>query len=143
MSLPAGRDTLHASTVAIADRAVLIIGASGAGKSALALDLMSRGAKLVADDRTNLQAKSTGLMASAPERLKGLIEARGVGILSAQYGGPVRVGLVVDLDKAEPDRLPAPQRTTILGVELPLINGRDLPNLAAAVDIYLKGGRVA
>jgi len=43
--------TLHASCVAFNGRAVLILGPSGAGKSALALDLMSRGGSLIADDQ--------------------------------------------------------------------------------------------
>ncbi|MBA3881078.1 MAG: aldolase, partial [Sphingobium sp.] len=45
-------ETLHVSCVAIGDRAVLIEGRSGAGKSDLALRLIDRGARLVSDDYT-------------------------------------------------------------------------------------------
>ena len=44
-------DTIHASAVALGPVGLLIMGASGSGKSSLALELMARGAKLVADDQ--------------------------------------------------------------------------------------------
>ena len=49
-----GETIVHASCVARDGRAVLIRGASGSGKSGLALQLMALGAGLVADDRTRL-----------------------------------------------------------------------------------------
>lgn len=72
---------LHASCVAINDKAVLILGPSGAGKSDLALRLIDEGAKLVADDQVEVETCRGKLMARAPARLRGLIEIRGVGIL--------------------------------------------------------------
>jgi HPr kinase/phosphorylase len=52
---------LHATTVAIGGRGVLILGPSGSGKSGLALELMAMGAGLVADDRTEVtQGEATG-----------------------------------------------------------------------------------
>ena len=135
---------LHASTVALGARAVLILGASGAGKSSLALDLMSRGAVLVADDRTALAARAGELVASCPSaRIAGRIEARGVGILAAEALASAPVRLIVDLDREEPERLPPRRRREILGVSLPLLHGRSLPNLAPAIVQTLKGGRIA
>ena len=50
----AGRLLLHATAVAIDGRAVLLRGASGSGKSDLALRLIDAGARLVADDQSEL-----------------------------------------------------------------------------------------
>ena len=71
-----GRETIHASTVAIEGRAVMIVGPSGAGKSDLALRLIDRGATLVADDYTNLSRDGDTLVASAPATIAGRIEVR-------------------------------------------------------------------
>lgn len=133
---------LHATTVAIGGRGLLIRGASGAGKSGLALDLMSRGAGLVADDRTRVWPRDAQLLADAPDTLRGRIEARGVGILSAPAVGPVPIVLVVDLDHLETDRLPPRRETEILGLRLPLARNCTHPHFSAALATYLRGDRV-
>ena len=74
---------IHASCVALGRSAVLLVGPSGSGKSALALELMALGAELVADDRTVLSLHDTGLIASCPASIRGRIDARGVGLLAA------------------------------------------------------------
>jgi len=138
---------LHASCVALDQRGVLILGASGRGKSGLALRLMSYGASLVADDRTclYLQDDSDGplVFADAPQVLRGLIEARGIGLLTAEAVGPVPVTLVVDLDQTEETRLPPLQHMDLLGQRLPLVHMVDSPAFPAAILQYLKGGRSA
>ncbi|MDO5529406.1 MAG: hypothetical protein Q4F71_08380, partial [Paracoccus sp. (in: a-proteobacteria)] len=53
---------LHASALAAAGRAALILGPSGAGKSSFALTLLALGAGLVADDRVRLWGADGGLM---------------------------------------------------------------------------------
>lgn len=104
---------IHASTVAIGGRAVLIEGPSGAGKSDLALRLVDRGATLVADDRTDLRVADGRLLAAPPPRLAGLIEVRGLGIVDMPHVAGMPVALVVTL-AAEPDRMPDPHRTRLL-----------------------------
>ncbi|WP_411911809.1 HPr kinase/phosphorylase [Rhodovulum sulfidophilum] len=131
---------LHASTVAHRGRAVLIRGASGAGKSALALQLMALGAELVADDRTILTRTGSGLLASAPEAIRGLIEARRVGLLRAAAVASAPVVLAVDLDTSETERLPPARVTEILGESLPLLRRVDRPYFAAAILQYLIAG---
>ena len=69
---PDPHDILHASCAAFGEKAVLIRGASGSGKSALTLELLARGANLVADDRTCLRMTSRGVIAYAPHTLLGL-----------------------------------------------------------------------
>jgi HPr kinase/phosphorylase len=133
--------------VAFDDSAVLILGASGRGKSGLALQLMALGAGLVADDRTliwlhDATDRST-LMADSPDTLRGLIEARGVGILRAAPVGPRPVALVVDLDRVEEARLPEERSLTLLGRDLPLLHMVDTPSFPGAILQYVKGGRHA
>ncbi|MCB1366864.1 MAG: HPr kinase/phosphatase C-terminal domain-containing protein [Rhodobacteraceae bacterium] len=134
---------LHASCVAIAGRAVLITGASGAGKSGLALNLMAFGAALVSDDQTMLTREGDRVIARAPDALKGLIEARGAGLLKVDHAGAARVVLVADLSAPASDRLPERRTTSLLDVETELLFAAGLPNLAAVILQYLKHGRAA
>lgn len=138
---------LHASTVALDGAAAVILGASGRGKSSIALQIIALGAGLVADDRTCLHRvdgpDGPHVVADAPVALRGLIEARGVGILKADATGPVRVALVVDLDHCEALRLPPLRSTALIGVPLPLVHMVDSPAFPAAIVQYLKRGRGA
>ena len=113
-------ETIHASTVSIGGRAVLILGASGSGKSDLAMRLIDRGATLVSDDYTALRASSGSLLASPPATIEGKIELRGVGILERPFATDVPVSLAVDLDRA-PERLPEPEMRDFSGVAFPVI----------------------
>ncbi|MCG7573540.1 serine kinase [Phaeobacter sp. CNT1-3] len=133
----------HASAVALADRALVITGPSGSGKSALCLQLMAMGAGLVADDRCYLWVAGGHLMADAPETIRGRIEARSLGILNADAVGPARVAAYVDLGTPEDQRLPPMRMRTVLGVTMPLIHGVDAPHFAAALFQFLKAGRWA
>lgn len=132
---------LHASAVACEGRGLLILGRSGSGKSSLALTMMALGAGLVADDRTVVRPEGGGLVADCPPALRGRIEARGVGILSARPAGPAGLVLAVDLDRPEPMRLPPHRRIELLGHALPLVLGQGRDHLAAVLLQYLRGGR--
>jgi serine kinase of HPr protein (carbohydrate metabolism regulator) len=92
-----------------ASAGVLILGPSGAGKSDLALRLIAQGALLVADDRTDLFVRRGLLHAKPPARIAGLIEVRGVGVLSLPYTEEVRVALAVALVRRI-DRLPRAEK---------------------------------
>lgn len=132
---------LHATTVALAGRGVLILGPAGSGKSSLALDLMALGAGLVADDRTELTAAGGVLTATCPTALRGLIEARGIGILRAEPAGPVALALAIDLSQTETARLPAARQIVLLDVALPLLHKVATPHFAAGIRQYMLGGR--
>ena len=132
---------VHASGVALDGRAVLIRVAPGGGKSSLALQLMALGLTLVADDRTAVAAADGWPIARAPASTKGLIEARGVGILAADTAAAARIVLVVDLDRVETDRLPGDRFADILGVPVPLLHKVDSLHFAAAILQYMKSGR--
>lgn len=89
------------------DAGVLILGESGAGKSQLALQLIARGAKLVADDRVELFAREEQLWARAPAQLAGLMEARGIGIVPLAFVEEAHVTLAIRMvGLAEVPRLP-------------------------------------
>ncbi|OWU86826.1 serine kinase [Oceanicola sp. 22II-s10i] len=132
---------MHASAVAYEGRGVLILGRSGAGKSALALELMARGARLVSDDQTELARQGDTVIATAPEAIRGRIEARHVGILHAEAAGPTLIALVVDLDVTEAQRLPPRRSTILLGCPVPLLHNVDRPHFPASILQYLKAGR--
>lgn len=133
---------IHASAVALAGKGVLILGASGSGKSGLALRLMALGAGLVADDRVVVRRRGAGLFASAPPGLAGMIEARGVGLLRAHPEEEAALALAVDLDTPPTSRMPQPREISYLGLRVELISGRDTPNLEATLVQLLRCGRV-
>ncbi len=132
--------TLHATTVALGDRGLLILGQSGAGKSGLALALMAHGATLVADDRSIITARGTTLVATCPPAIRGLIEARGLGLLRATPRDEVTLAAAVDLDKTEGERLPHPHSIVLLNRSLPLLHKVETGYFAAALLQYLKEG---
>lgn len=121
MNRPLSAETLHASTVAIGGRAVLISGPSGSGKSDLALRLLDRGFTLVSDDQTIVRRDGERLIASAPERIAGKIEVRGIGIVDIENVQDVTVALLVELT-SDIQRIPDDGRERpILGVALPIV----------------------
>ncbi|MEP3442126.1 MAG: HPr kinase/phosphatase C-terminal domain-containing protein [Sulfitobacter sp.] len=129
--------TLHATCIAVEGKGVLIIGPSGSGKSALALQLMAMGGQLVADDRTSMRIDEGRLYASAPSTIAGLIEARGVGILRVPYLEQARVSLIVDLEQIETTRLPPARTACVLDIKLPCLHKVDAPYFAAAIRAYM------
>lgn len=132
--------TVHATCVAVGDRAVLLAGASGTGKSTIALELMAYGATLVSDDQVVLVAESDVIVASAPPAIAGLIEARGLGVLKARAKDGATIAMVVDLDVSTSDRMPERRVVTLLGCDLPLFHRPDGVNLAPAILQFLRAG---
>jgi HPr kinase/phosphorylase len=119
---------VHASTVLVGERALLIRGPSGAGKSRLAFALLDaartgvlRYARLVADDRVRIFAAGDRLLAAAPETTQSMIEVRGLGIRRVDCEPLALVGFIVDLAATDGARLPSASacETEILGVRLP------------------------
>jgi len=100
-------------------RGVLIEGASGAGKSDLALRALDQGFRLVADDRVVSWVSDGRLYGRAPDTLRGLIEVRGVGVMAVEPVAFCEIGLLARLEV--PERMPDPTTETILGIEVPLL----------------------
>ena len=97
------RSNIHATGLVLDKTGLILRGPSGAGKSLLALELLdeweARGlaAKLVSDDRIDVEATPKGLVMHAPKAIEGLIELRGRGIVSRPFADRAPLHLVVDL----------------------------------------------
>ncbi|MEZ5872955.1 MAG: HPr kinase/phosphorylase [Nitratireductor sp.] len=122
----------HCSVVEIAGAGVMIEGASGSGKTSLALGLVdvarSRGleAALVCDDQALVTGKGGILTASCPPTIEGMAEIRGFGIARMEPHLPTThhtaIRLVVRLvDDEFVERMPESKTTEICGVRLALV----------------------
>ncbi|ACF13536.1 HPr kinase [Chloroherpeton thalassium ATCC 35110] len=124
----------HGSMVDVYGVGMFITGRSGIGKSEVALDLIERGHRLVADDLVVITRKGESvLMASGTELVRHFMEIRGLGIIDveAMFGirairHQKRVEIVVELLEFEPgkefDRTGLENKSVdILGVEVPLV----------------------
>ncbi|MCC5955471.1 MAG: serine kinase [Natronohydrobacter sp.] len=113
-------EMIHGSAVAFdldgSWAGVLITGRSGSGKSELALELIGLGARLVADDQTELRREGGQIHLSSPPVLRGLIELRQLGILRLEPVASAVLAVLVDLDEHESERLPQRHVTDIQGV---------------------------
>ena len=122
MSRRLSSEMLHATTVALNGRAVILAGRSGSGKSDLALRLLDRGFLLVSDDQTLVRKSGDWLIASAPPTIKGKLEVRGIGIVEVDQADELPVCLCVELT-SEIERLPDEGRVRlILGAKIPLVS---------------------
>ncbi len=148
----AARTTLHGVYLEVMGLGVLITGESGIGKSELALELLSRGHHLIADDAVELSRTGpTVLIGRSPGMLRDFLEVRGLGILNvrAMFGDTAvrpekTLRLIVHLVTLTPehmkniDRLQIEQKTrTILDVDIPEVvlyvgPGRNLAVLVEA-----------
>jgi HPr kinase/phosphorylase len=141
---PGPGSNLHGSAVAVGEHALLIIGATGAGKTTLALEMIALGAALIADDRVEVRPGGPGpggaiqLWLSAPPGIAGLVEMRGFGLvrLTARAGATLK--LIADLDQAETERLPPRRERVLSGIACPVMLCKGRPSLASALTCLLK-----
>jgi serine kinase of HPr protein (carbohydrate metabolism regulator) len=118
---------LHAGLVALWSggrwRGLLIEGASGSGKSDLALRSLEHGFRLVADDRVLAWTCDGRLFGRAPDSLSGLMETRGVGVLGQDNLAFCEIDLSVRCVSADAvERLPDPASTEVEGHAIPRID---------------------
>ena len=105
---------IHASCIALGEDGVVFQGPSGCGQSDLTLRMIDEGAALVSDDYVLISAEEGETRATAPPTIEGLIEVRGLGLITVPYVSDIRVALVVELiDRADVPRLPDPDDTHI------------------------------
>ena len=140
----APRITRHGVLVEVYGEGILILGDSGIGKSELAIELVKRGHRLVADDAVELRkVSSSKIMGMAPENIRHFIELRGIGIINVArlFGigavkNSVEVEMVIELEAWDRtknyDRTGLESNTyDILGVKvpsmlIPVMPGRNL-----------------
>lgn len=122
--------TVHGTAVAMGEAGALVRGASGSGKSDLALRFLGLAVgplcpeppRLVSDDRVIVTRDRDALRLSAPDPLCGLIEIRGFGIVSVDWVDNVRLALIVDLVAIDQiERLPEPASALLCGIAVPLV----------------------
>lgn len=136
---------MQASAVVIDGRALLIEGPPGSGKSSLALALIDRGAGLIGDDAVTLHPAGGALIAAPPPHIAGLLEVRGVGLVSLPVAPAAPVALILALGGPSPERLPPaslPGRV-IAGVAVPVLAfdpGTIAPAVRAEWALRLHGG---
>ena len=125
-------ESIHGVLLQVYSRGVLITAESGMGKSEVALELISKGHVLVADDRVDVYRAHNRLIGKAPDILRNMLEIRGVGIInvSDMFGAPstadkAEIDCVIHLERLqenhEYDRigLDNEQVETIFGIDLP------------------------
>ncbi|MCL2301357.1 MAG: HPr(Ser) kinase/phosphatase [Firmicutes bacterium] len=129
----AERVTRHGVLVEVYGQGVLILGASGVGKSETAVELIKRGHRLVADDAVEIRRVSgKTLVGSAPDNIRHFVELRGIGVINARriFGmGAVKltekINLVLQFEPWDSekvyDRLGLDEQTVeILGIKVPV-----------------------
>ena len=135
---------------------VLIQGESGVGKSEVAIELLKRGHRLVADDAVEIKETSHHtLLATAPALIRGYMELRGIGVIDIVRllgMGAIKLNQEIDLvinldpwdDKAVYDRFGLESHfTEILGVKVPSTTIPVKPgrNLASIVEVAAMNNR--
>ena len=126
-------DNVHGVMLNIYGKGVLLTGKSGIGKSEVALELISRGHMLVADDVVEVSRVHNDIICTAPKLLKRMLEIRGLGVIDVNYvfGGhcyldKCDLDLVIHLvpfgENGEVDRLnPTSEKMRILGMDVPMV----------------------
>ena len=116
---------LHAGLVALRVQGrwlgALITGSSGLGKSDLMVRAFETGFRLVADDRTVVWASDGLAFGRAPQALDGLIELRGLGVVSEPALPLTEIGLVVRCEQEPPERMPEPELDLVAGLPTPVL----------------------
>jgi HPr kinase/phosphorylase len=134
--------SIHASALLIGAKAVLIFGASGMGKSRLCYYLLQTvpHSRFVGDDRVHLENAHGRLLVRAAPALEGLLELRGVGLLTLAFEKQAQVSHVVELVESTM-RLPLPTTKTLNQVTLPFLQLERGENAAQNLLAFLDVGR--
>ena len=151
----APRITRHGVLVEVYGEGILILGDSGIGKSELAIELVKRGHRLVADDAVEIRCIADRLIGTAPEVIRNYIELRGIGVIDVRQLFGMRavmpesqIDLVVEFEPWDSskayDRLGIEDRfIDILGKQVPCVTLPIRPgrNLASIVEVAAMNNR--
>jgi HPr kinase/phosphorylase len=147
--------SVHGVLLEVFGVGVLLTGKSGIGKSETALDLITRGCRLISDDIVEIKRVEDTLRGSCPELTRYFLEIRGIGILDIErlYGiSAVKqydyLDMVVELEAWNPDkeydRVGLEEETIeILGIKLPKVTIPVKPgrSIAMIVEVAAKNNR--
>ena len=147
----------HGELVEVYGEGVLIIGDSGVGKSEVALELLGRGHRLIADDLVEIRKinKKT-ISGMSPANIRHFIEVRGIGIIDAKtlFGiGAVKIRqkihMVIKLENWDPDKAYNilgldEEKMDFLGVKIPFLTVPVKPgrNVAMIVEVAARNNRL-
>lgn len=152
----APRITRHGVLVEVYGEGILLVGDSGVGKSEIAIELIKRGHRLIADDAVEIRrVSSKALVGQSPENIRHFIELRGVGVINARriFGmGSVKpsqkIEMCINMEVWDPtkvyDRMGIDNEfTEILGIKIPVVTIPVKPgrNLAVIVEVAAMNNR--
>jgi serine kinase of HPr protein (carbohydrate metabolism regulator) len=130
---------LHGTAIAYGVAGLLLVGISGSGKSTLAAAMLQQGAELIGDDQLILTEASGYIQVAPAPTVAGVLELRGLGLISMPHIAQHALHLVVELTMDAEERLPTPQTRTFLGIDLPAIQVQPVPyTSASSLLLYLK-----
>ncbi|MCX5834707.1 MAG: hypothetical protein NTV99_09405 [Deltaproteobacteria bacterium] len=142
--------TLQGVFLEVSGLGILLTGESGIGKSECALELMTRGHKLVSDDVTEIEKRGDRIYGRSPEEIKYLMEIKGLGIINIGtiFGThAVREEMPIDLvvefvpvEKVGPVDGATPAMRQAMGVSVPLVRlpARHGSNMATVIEVLAK-----
>ena len=114
---------IGATAISYQKNAILIQGPSGIGKTSLALQLVERGARFIGDDVVEIFLKNNRLYCKAKEKLKGVIEVRGLGLVGGlKVARPAPVLCLIRLHKKPTERLPKQKTISLLNKKIPVFD---------------------
>ena len=114
---------IQTTAVSYKKRSILIQGPPGIGKTTLALQLIERGAVLIGDDVVEIFIKNNKLYCKSKEKLKGIVEVRGLGLVSGlKVSKPAPVLCLIRLHKKPTERLPKQKWVLLLNKKIPVFD---------------------
>ncbi|MBN8543335.1 MAG: serine kinase [Alphaproteobacteria bacterium] len=134
-------DYLHGTAIIWKEAGILLLGASGCGKSSLAAELIARGAVLIGDDQVKLVSEAGQMIAEAPKALEGVLELRDLALIRLPHIVRHPIHLVVHITPHGASPAPHDALKSIPSITLPPHRG----DSAAKLMLYeeaLQEGRV-
>ncbi len=115
--------SIQATAVCFKKKAILIQGPSGVGKTALALRIIDRGGTLLGDDLVDVFVKKDTLYCKGKQRLKGVVEIKGLGLVCGlKTAKACPVLCVIRLHNKKTDRLPSAHYITLCNKKIPVFD---------------------
>ncbi len=131
---------MHATSVYINGKGIIIFGKSGAGKSNLAIKLISFGAKLISDDQTQLELNKNKIFLRKPDTTPNFIEARGIGLIEVPQVTSAELFCFVKITEIELKRLPYEKQKYCFGKKVKMIEFNPSYNNESSLFLGLRYG---